>query len=136
MNTLLTTAILLTSLALPANAINRTPEPHASPLEISEPTPLDIYIERLAFLESSGRETIVILDSNKRLSKSCLQFQDATFEEQTKKYGLAGDIMDCNFQKHLAKAMLSDNPKNIRHWLGSSRVLGVPPVPGHTAKAL
>lgn len=127
LRTLLTTAVLLTSLALPANAKNRTPESYASPLEITEPDSLDLYIERLAFLESSGREQVVILDSNKRYSRGCLQFQDATFHEQTKKYDLSGDIMDCLLQKRLAKAMLIDNPRSIRHWYHSGRRLGPPP---------
>ena len=128
LRTSLLTAVLLTSVALPVNATNRTPEVHESPLVIEEFTPLDLYIERLAFLESSGRETIQIIDSNGKWSRGCLQFQDATFAEQTAKYDLAGDILDCTFQKQLTKAMLSDKPGNVRHWYHSSRKLGRPPL--------
>lgn len=128
--TALTTALLLTSLALPANAINRSPAAYDSPLIIEELDPLGLWLERLAFSESSGREHIVILDRNGLKSHSCLQFQIPTFEEQTAKYGLAGNIMDCAFQKQLARKMLESDPKSWRHWLGSTRKLGKPPVPG------
>jgi hypothetical protein len=101
---------------------------HASPLEISEIDSLDIYIERLAFLESSGRESIIVLDTNGRLSKSCLQFQEATWEEQTRIHEISGSIMDCQLQKVLARKMLESDPRNARHWKNSTRRLGPPPL--------
>lgn len=128
LRTTLTTVLLLTSLALPANAKNRKPEVHESPLVIEEFTPLDLYIERLAFLESSGRETIQRIDSNGKWSRGCLQFQDATWKEQSDKHGISGSPLNCATAKHLAKAMLSDNPKNTRHWFNATRKLGVPPL--------
>jgi hypothetical protein len=86
---------------------------------------LDIWLEKLSQKESEGDEQVVIVDSNGFRSYSCLQFQLATFVEQVKKYNLLPEaedveirnmIMDCEFQKQLARKMIEDNVQNVSHW--------------------
>jgi len=103
---------------------------------LSEPTreeqyqfKLDAWIQDLILLESRGDASLKYLDSNGKYSYSCLQFQEATFKSESKRYGITGDIMDCEVQKKIAKAMIQDNWKNWRHWYTSVKVrgLGYPP---------
>ena len=91
---------------------------------------LAIWIDRLMMLESEGREDIVIVDTNGRLSKGCLQFQDATFNSYAKRYGIEGEIMNCGDQKKLATLMIQENPRNARHWYTSVFKRGLGPPPG------
>ena len=96
---------------------------------------LDNWIEDLVQAESNGREDIIILDVNNRYSRGCLQFQDATFEHYTKRYGIEGDIMDCGFQKRLARLMIKENPDNWKHWWNSVRhKVGLPPIDNRAKK--
>ena len=90
---------------------------------------LAVWIDKLMMLESEGREDIVIVDTNGKHSRGCLQFQDATFESYSKRYNFEGEIMNCGDQKKLAKLMIQENPKNARNWYTSvyKRGLGVPP---------
>jgi len=85
------------------------------------------WLERLAGCESSHREDIVILDTNKRYSYGCLQFQERTWNYYMSRYGLSyPDIMNCQHQKELASMMLQENHLNYRHWLTCSRKIGLP----------
>lgn len=93
------------------------------------------WIDKLAQKESSGREDIVVLDTNNRYSYSCLQFQQATFDSYSKRYSLSGDIMDCELQKEIAFRMISEKHTNYMHWqcsvIGCTKYgitgIGVPP---------
>lgn len=100
---------------------------------------LDVWLDRLAYIESEGRERIKILDHNKRYSYGCLQFQMQTFKSYIKKYDLLEDgdstdlnelIYDCGFQKVLARLMIEDDYSNWRNWYTSvtAKKLGFPPV--------
>lgn len=100
---------------------------NASRLVITEPTPLELHLERLVWAESSGREKIRVLDVNNKYSYGCLQFQLATFESYSTRYGLEGDIYDCEFQKLLALKMLQENYGNWKHWYLSHKKIGLPP---------
>jgi hypothetical protein len=108
MSIFFTTAILLTALTgSSATPTNRTPEvPHEANLQVTVPDQLDIYIELLAFEESSGREDIQIIDTNGKWSRGCLQFQDATIRRYARKFELPGDPLDCRYQKALARQIL------------------------------
>lgn len=119
MTILFTTVALLTQLlGSPTNAINRTPEvPHEANLQVTVPDQLDIYIELLAFEESSGRENIQIIDTNGKRSSGCLQYQDATFEHFSKKFNLPGDILDCRLQKAITREVLLRGGR--QHWYTS-----------------
>ncbi len=86
---------------------------------------LDAWVDELVQLESGGREDIVILDVNNRHSYGCLQYQAATFAEFQRRYGISGDIMDCNVQRRLTKATLLENPRNARHWYTSVYIKGL-----------
>ena len=70
------------------------------------------------------------MDTNNRYSYACLQFQEATFNSYSKRYGLEGDIYTCADQKIVARKMIEENPNNWRHWYTSvaKRGLGKPPV--------
>jgi hypothetical protein len=84
------------------------------------------WLERLAGCESSHREDIVVLDTNKRYSYGCLQFQKRTWDYYTTRYGVYLDIMNCQHQKELASMMLQESHLNYRHWLNCSRKIGLP----------
>jgi hypothetical protein len=101
---------------------------HDSPLSISEPDALDLYIERLIFAESSGREDIVIIDTNGKKSYGCLQFQEETFRRYAKKFEVTADILDCSGQRYLAHQILRTDPGGWIHWKTSVNKLGrLPP---------
>ncbi len=102
------------------------------------PDALDLWLDKLALLESNGREDIKILDVNGRYSYGCLQFQMRTFLQMDGKYNVLSDtekanpgksIYDCSLQKRIARAMLKDNPKYWRAWYTSVKIqkLGLPP---------
>ncbi len=86
---------------------------------------LDAWVDELIQLESGGREDIVILDTNLRYSYGCLQYQAATFAEFQRRYGITGDIMDCDVQRRLTKATIIENPRNARHWFTSVYLKGL-----------
>lgn len=96
-------------------------------IQVTPADPLDLYIERLAYAESGGRENIQIIDSNGKWSRGCLQFQDDTWKRYSAKYGIKADIMDCPAQKRLARAILLE-PGGFRNWLTSAHRIGLPPV--------
>ncbi|MBI5220879.1 MAG: hypothetical protein HY978_03550 [Candidatus Liptonbacteria bacterium] len=124
---------------------SNTPSAVASQADFSQPTPttqpdaLDVWLERLAELESHGKAQLKIVDHNGWHSYSCLQFQMPTFKEYVVKYNLLPEaeepelenmIYDCDFQKQLAKKMLLDDPSNWQHWYFSviEKGLGLPPI--------
>lgn len=108
--------------------VETTAIPHATSLSISEPDALDLYIERLVFAESSGREDVVIIDTNGKKSYGCLQFQEETFRRYAKKFGVTSDILDCAGQRYLAHEILRTDPRGWVHWQTSVGKLGrLPP---------
>jgi len=88
----------------------------------------DGWLAELSHCESSGREDIVILDTNNRYSHSCLQFQTRTFNHYSERYGFEDvDIMNCEDQKDVANEMLKENYYNWQHWyLCSTEKIGLP----------
>ena len=96
--------------------------------DLSEKRAYYEWIERLAECESSHREDIVILDTNKKYSYGCLQFQKGTWDQYTKRYGLTHlDIMNCEHQKEVASRMLLENIGNWKHWYNcSTKKIGLP----------
>lgn len=99
--------------------------------------PLDQWIDLLVQKESEGVSDITILDSNGKLSRGCLQFQDETTIEQARKYHLwesAEDlelinfVYDCVDARLLARTMLRNNPRSWTHWKASVLKIGqLPP---------
>jgi hypothetical protein len=122
--TILLVSVVVLALATKATTARTSNE---QILTITQPDALDIYIERLEFAESSGREDIVILDSNGKHSYGCLQFQESTWELYTKKYGGGKDIMDCAEQRRLAKNILLSERDGWRNWTNSVARIGRPP---------
>lgn len=90
---------------------------------------LNAWIDNLIQFESNGNEDLKFLDSNGKYSYSCLQFQEATFNQESARYNVEGQIMDCDTQKRIAKAMITDDWNNWRHWYTSVKVrkMGYPP---------
>lgn len=110
-------------------SIRATPNIYYKP---SPTDPLDIWIEKLVLKESGGNERIEIIDVNGKYSRGCLQFQDETFINYSKLYfgqSNYGRILDCGYQKELARKMLEDNYGHWKHWYHSviTRGLGLPP---------
>ena len=108
----------------------------ASPLEVSEPTPLDLWLEKLIEKESNHKERVRIVDTNGRYSYGCLQFQEGTFRAYGTRYGLVTPkaniesvVYDCNLQKQIAKRMILEDRSNWQHWYTSVKVknIGLPP---------
>lgn len=86
------------------------------------------WVSRLSKAESNDDPDLVYLDVNRRYSYSCLQFQKATWDAQSRKYGISGSIMDCDKQEELAVAMISDHYSAWRNWyVSSTRKIGLPP---------
>jgi hypothetical protein len=125
MSIFLSTVLVLTLLTgSPANATNTTPEvPHEANLTVTPTDPLDIYIEFLAFQESSGREDVQIIDTNGEWSRGCLQFQDATIQSYARKFHLPGEPLDCRYQKALARQILLREPRGWANWFNSVKSL-------------
>ena len=86
------------------------------------------WLADLEYCESSGREDIVVLDTNNRYSYSCLQFQERTFNHYTARYGFEDyDIMNCEHQKDVANEMIKENYNNWSHWYNcSTKKIGLP----------
>lgn len=97
-----------------------------------KPDALALYLESLAHdFECEGcPDRYRRIDSNGRYSYSCLQFQEATFVEQARKYRIEirspDAIYSCETQKLVARAMFEDNPRAAaRHWYTSIYVRGL-----------
>lgn len=91
---------------------------------------LEVWLDRLQWDESNNNKMLVILDTNNKYSYGCLQFQMATWIEQSKKYNVEKEIMDCETQRYVAKQMIKSNWNNWRHWYTSvtKKTSGKPPV--------
>ncbi len=107
-----------------------------SSLTVKEATPLDLWLEKLAVMESHGQARVKILDVNGKYSYGCLQFQEGTFRNYGAKYGLVKPgvnlesvIYDCNLQKAIAKHMIQDDYSLWQSWYTSVEIrdLGLPP---------
>lgn len=90
---------------------------------------MNAWLDRLEVDESGRNPLRVVLDSNNKYSYGCLQYQMETFISMSKKYGLPGEMMDCNLQRKITKAMIKDDYKNWRHWYNSvtKKTAGYPP---------
>lgn len=104
---------------------------------VAKKSALDLWLKKLAYLESEGRDNLKVLDLNGLHSFGCLQFQMDTFREFGLRYGLISEddnlekvIYDCALQKKIAKEMLRENYGYWRKWYTSVVVkgLGLPPV--------
>jgi hypothetical protein len=105
-------------------------------ISVKEASQLDLWLEKLAQVESNGRERIKILDVNNKYSYGCLQFQEGTFRNYGVKYGLVAKnanlesvIYDCTLQKQIAKRMIQENHILWQSWYTSvvQKNLGLPP---------
>jgi hypothetical protein len=106
-------------------------------ITVKEASSLDLWLEKLAQLESHGQEHIKIMDVNGRYSYGCLQFQAQTFRNFGAKYGLVSlnanieaTIYDCTLQKAIAKHMIKDDYILWQSWYTSvvTKGLGLPPL--------
>src|SRR5258706_9513488 len=84
-----------------------------TPVSVHEATPLDVWLEKLAYIESHNRAGEKTLDVNGQYSYGCLQFQEGTFRNYGRKYGLVAPgikleptIYNCELQKKIAKHMI------------------------------
>lgn len=88
------------------------------------------YLARLEACESGGNYRVRIIDSNGLHSTGRFQFQDQTFLNFGKRYGLIPEttakaeplIYDGDLQKILAHKMLLDGGES--HWFNCTRPLG------------
>lgn len=112
------------------------PENNRVVLAFESQSPLDYWLDKLAYLESEGKNNLKILDVNGLHSFGCLQFQMGTFREFGLRYGYFGEnddlsklIYNCNLQKSIAKRMLEENRDYWKKWYTSVivRGLGLPP---------
>lgn len=122
------------------NPVERKIEPKGG-IQQGKKDALDLWLDRLAEFESSNRSSVRIVDTNGKHSSGCLQFQDATLSFYSLRcFGKPNldRIMDCHYQKALARRMLEDDPRNARHWYTSvyTRGLGEPPVGSKGLSAL
>ena len=87
------------------------------------------WLEKLSKCESNGSTTIRVLDTNKQFSTGLYQFQDLTFLNYGKKYGLVATstlkaeplIYDGELQTKIAHKMLKDGGEG--HWLNCVRIM-------------
>lgn len=123
------------TLAKAAPAALPTPQT-TTDLRVKDASALDLWLEKLADLESHGQDHIKILDVNGKYSYGCLQFQEWTFKTFGAKYGLLKsgsnwqeEIYDCSLQKEIAKRMIRDDYSLWQSWYTSvmERDLGLPP---------
>lgn len=92
---------------------------------------LQQWVDKVIEKESQGRWDIVIVDTNGKLSKGCLQFQDGTWKSYTKKYGIDGSPLNCDTAKKVAIAMINDNHNLWKSWYTTvvKKRVGLPPKP-------
>ena len=122
----LATALFLvtTPFTTPSVIVERT-KPFKEELSTSQVE----WLAKLETQESSGSTTVRILDTNKKFSTGCLQFQDETFLIQGKKYKLIPEslekaeplIYNCELQYKIAHKMLLDGGEG--HWFNSVKKL-------------
>lgn len=99
---------------------------------------LGVYLDTLATYECRDcPDGYRRLDSNQKYSFGCLQFQKRTFDAMVARYRLVPereydnslDIVRCEDQKRVARAMFQDDPGRASlHWFTSiyKRGLGLP----------
>lgn len=105
--------------------------PLLTPQQIYE-NELDVWVEKVRWEESRGQDMLVILDTNNKYSHGCLQYQMQTWLDDSKKYKVEGEMMDCNKQKELAKKTVMAEPENgWRRWYTTvvKKGVGKPPLP-------
>lgn len=109
------------------SVIENRPEPVKTELSTSQVE----WLAKLEMCESSGSTTIRILDTNKKFSTGSYQFQDQTFLENGKRYGLIATstekaeplIYSRELQTQIAHKMLLEN-EGWRHWTNCSKKIG------------
>jgi hypothetical protein len=103
---------------------------------ILERDALDRWMTLLAEAESGNDASLKILDTNRRYSYGCLQFQFRTFQQYAREYSLfegleerdlRREIYNCESQRKLAMLMLTDDYTNWRHWRNAVKKIGKPP---------
>jgi len=103
---------------------------------ILEKDALDQWMMLLAEAESGGDATLKILDTNRKYSYGCLQFQFHTFRQYAREYSLFDgfddrdlrqEIYNCDSQIRLATLMIEDDYSNWRHWRNTVKKIGKPP---------
>jgi hypothetical protein len=103
---------------------------------IPEKDALDKWMTLLAEAESGGDPTLKILDTNRKYSYGCLQFQFHTFRQYARQYSLfegledrdlRREIYNCESQIRLATQMIEEDYANWRHWRNTVKKIGMPP---------
>ena len=110
-----------------------TPTSTESGLE-ADSTPLDALLDDLAYCESRNRPEIKIVDTNGYYSYGMFQFQLATWNYYIEKYDILPEaevyeyknlIQDGDFQRHVAKTILTNEPMAYRNWWTCSKIIGL-----------
>ena len=133
---------------LDANACAASGSEHSTPVAVDQGSDahpqrsLDQWLDELSFAESGNREWIVHRDRDGRDYFGCLQFRDTTFRYYVAKFDLAPNtdaievmslLYDCAFQKRLAARMIRFDAENWRHWKGTTKRIGLPPLKSDAA---
>ena len=63
---------------------------------------LERWVDKVIEKESQGDWDVIIVDTNGKLSKGCLQYQDDTWNSYTKKYDISGSPLNCETAKKVA----------------------------------
>lgn len=85
-NILFKIAALCSVVSIPLTTALIPGKKYEIPIEQVKPLPI---VERLIYCETRGRN-LTVLDSNGKLSKGVLQFQDETWDELSKRSGIVG----------------------------------------------
>jgi len=103
---------------------------HAEAPQLSYDQKLDLWIEQVRHEESGGMDMLVILDTNNKYSYGCLQYQMATWNHYSKKYGVDAEIMDCDAQKEVTRHIIKYENDGWRNWWTTvvKKGVGKPPV--------
>lgn len=103
---------------------------HAQAPDLTYDQRLDNWIEQVRWEESRGHDMLVILDTNKKYSYGCLQYQMATWNYYSKKYNVDAEIMDCDAQKEVTRNIIKYEKDGHRNWYTTvyKKGIGLPPV--------
>jgi len=93
---------------------------------------LENWVQQVRWEESRGHDMLVILDTNNKYSYGCLQFQMATWNNYSKKYGITEEIMNCDAQIKLTKLIVQNEKKGYDNWWTTVHKKGVGLPPEHT----